>query len=153
MLLAPDDGKVVDFFPAKAKANEKHVVVLKYKPNEYLMVLETLVAALVNPLGNGSTDRENLDKGKLNELPHYDQHRIRHFYRKTIFDSFSGPHFTLLHPCEALLATSENRNAIATFFEERFAKYLSGICVRSICLLVQEDKGRSWEIHREFIMP
>ncbi|MCE5237889.1 hypothetical protein LLH23_05295 [bacterium] len=144
-LLPPDDGRSVDFFPS----GKKRAVVLKYKPSDALRVLETLLVALVNPLGTGSSEHSRLLQTPLPDQRTYTQLRTLKFYSSTVFDSYC-PHLTLLDPCPDLLACEDTRDRIRQFFTDEFRDYLARVPVTNVCLLVKRGSEAHWRIREEF---
>lgn len=123
---------------------QREVVVLRYVPNNYLMIFHTLVVALVYPLGSGSGYLQRYIRDP--SLYVDDQHRaqrILKFYSPTVLDSYA-PHFTLLNPY-----TGDCHDKIGRVFSDMFAPF-SDITLDSICLLVQVSEDENWQIHREF---
>jgi hypothetical protein len=122
----------------------KEIVVLRYDPNDYLIMLHTLITARVNPLGSGSgyLQKHLKDPGQYVNQPHQ-AHKTKKFYSPMVLGSYA-PHFTLLNPY-----TGQEHDRLAHAFSEMF-KSFSRITLDSICLLVQMNKEEKWEIYREF---
>jgi len=144
-LLTTPPGGPVSFFPSGSRA-KKSVVVLRYKANAALQILEALIVARINPLGCGSGYLERLNK-PVSEFNPYHTARIRKFYSPTVLDSFT-PHFTLLDPCPKLLESPDGRARMQHFLDEKFGH--CEVRVDSICLLTKRDGEVSWSIRKEF---
>lgn len=141
-----DDGEWVGFFG-------KRIVALKYKPSDALRLLETLVVALVNPLGISSGEhRESNEKLRTEQPPStltFHEQRKLQFCSWTVFDSYL-PHFTVLDPCPGLLEEAATRVLIREFLAWEFSEFRAGVRVTNVCMMVQDDCEKPWRIRREF---
>lgn len=118
--------------------------VLRYEPNDYLKIFESLIVARVNPLGSGSDYlRRLVGNPSTYGTAHHKTHRTKKFYSYSVFDTYN-PHFTLLNPYRGT-KHDEMREALAAIFR-RFNK----LWVCTICLLIQMEPGADWLIYREF---
>lgn len=146
------------FDPAHAFALQRHrdtpitvwgeagqsIVVLPYTPNDYLVMLHTLVIARINPLGTGSGYLQQLLLSQPrdgHESPQAMQTRL--FFSPTVLDHWS-PHFTLLNPY-----SGRQLDAISHLLAELFTPFTT-VSMTSLCLMVQASEDATWRICREF---
>lgn len=120
----------------------EEIVVLRYKANCNLKMLQSLVVGRVNTLGNGSGYYDeyclNPDQFDADEAL-----RRRKFFAPFILDSYT-PHFTLLNPY-----TGTEPDRVRRVFSRIFRRW-NELEVSTICLMVQWDRNGPWRIHREF---
>ena len=135
------DDRFVDFF-----GREKNAVVLRYKPNESLKILQAVLVSRLNPIGYGSNYLRrylrNPQEKEYSEKPHHAA-RIKKFFSPTIFDSYS-PHFTLLDPY-----SGQDRESLKSVISGLFSKYTQ-ITISTLCLLLQFAPEENWIIYKEF---
>jgi len=122
----------------------KQVFVLRYNANKNLLMFQTLVAALINPMGQGSvyTDEYKQNSTQDDPLP-YKGHRIKKFYSPYVLNHYK-PHFTLLNPY-----TGNTPEKIKKYLNNTFKKFKE-IEIESICLVTQNAEGQNYEIREKF---
>lgn len=123
----------------------QEIVVLRYQPSPALLILHTILTLRLSALATGSssyTDRNALDArtNKPEEI-----HRIRRYYSPHVLDAYC-PHFTLMNPY-----TGTTHEHIAAVMRVIFGGFRSHT-MDSICLMIQEQEGERWRIHREYNM-
>ncbi|HEY7832692.1 MAG TPA: DUF1045 domain-containing protein [Ktedonobacterales bacterium] len=121
------------------------IMALRYEPNDYMVMLTTLLVARLNPLGTGSGYLQRYLLGEDNHPPHRAQ-LTRLFYSPWVLDNWV-PHFTLLNPFRG-----DEREAVAQALASAFAPFAT-LTIRSVCLMVQAREDSHWLIYREFWRP
>lgn len=121
------------------------VIVLRYEPNDTLLMLHTLVIARINSLATGSRYLQHYLLGQDVYSPACAQ-QTRLFYSPTVLDHWD-PHFTLLNPYSGGDRESVMQGLAAVF--ESF----SALVIRSLCLMVQPQEDGEWHIYRELRRP
>lgn len=124
------NGELIHFWGKK-----REIVVLRYEPNQALLLLHTLLISSLAP-----APRENLNLG---EMPLHHAYRQKYFHNSFIFDDFL-PHFTLLYPYQG-----HEHEALASVLQGIFRSFTSHK-IDSLCLVYQEKAGENWRIFHEF---
>lgn len=119
-------------------------VALRYRPNEALWVLHTLVVARLHTRGVGTAYLQRLlrDPTPFKDQP-FQAHRIRKFFSPAVLDGYK-PHFTVLNPY-----TGKRGEELAELLLEQFGKFTK-IRINSICLMLQVSDDENFQIHREY---
>lgn len=118
---------------------------LRYDPNQALMMLHALVVARLAPLGIGippPTTPAAQDKSPFTRPQ--DGHRLAQYFYRPILDDFY-PHFTLFNPLPETDIDAVRAGVMASVpTPEPFE-------MQSVCLLVRPDGDTHYHIHREYM--
>ena len=118
---------------------------LRYDPNQAVMMLHVLVVARLAPLGTGTPQLTNYLTGG-HAIPAHRAKRLTQYYYAPILDDFY-PHFTLFNPLPTDDHDGVRRNVMAAVPPP------SPMTIGSLCLLVRRDGETHYRIHREFPRP
>lgn len=119
-------------------------IVLRYDASPALLMFHALVIARLNTLGSGSlyTPPYISPELRYQDAP-VKLKQIQKFHSPTVLGHFQ-PHFTLLNPF-----TGNQKQELVETLTHLFAPFNS-ISVSSICLLIQSQDDKPWQIYREY---